>query len=235
MRHRKKNGFLRIPETQNTQERLLEAAIDVFGKQGFNGATTRMIAQTAEVNISAIPYYFSGKEGLYQAAVAHIASLIHTQIYSVLLEIEEKVNGGKVTSKQAMQLLEGLLSGLIDFILGSPEAPRYMRIALREQLDPSEAYEIIYTRLMAPVITTIAKLVTIGAKITDPRKAHLRALMIMGQVLSFRIARETMVRLLGLSGYSPEETAEIRQMILEQTRAALSGLRPSTSIERKCG
>lgn len=47
-----------------TEERLLEAAEYVFSKHGFKGATTRMIAKKADVNVALIARYFDGKYGL---------------------------------------------------------------------------------------------------------------------------------------------------------------------------
>lgn len=47
-----------------TEERLLEAAEQVFSKHGFKGATTRMIAKKADVNVALIARYFDGKYGL---------------------------------------------------------------------------------------------------------------------------------------------------------------------------
>ena len=233
-----------ISATPNAKERLLEAAIDVFGKYGFSGATTRMIAQRADVNISAIPYYFNGKEGLYHAVIEHISKIIQAQIQGTLESIEERCKADNVKSKDATVLLETLLTRMINFILGSTQAPRFMRIILREQLDPSKAYDTIYGQVMAPVITTIAQMITViiwamvvmtGAmtiaqmitvitQVATTREAHLRAVMVMGQILAFRMARETIVRMLDVKGYTPEETTEIKKMIIEQTRAALKGL-----------
>lgn len=47
-----------------TEERLLQAAEHVFSKHGFKGATTRMIAKKADVNVALIARYFDGKYGL---------------------------------------------------------------------------------------------------------------------------------------------------------------------------
>src|SRR5579862_9588675 len=55
------------PNRNDLRLRLLEAAIDVFGRHGFDGASTRMLAKAAGVNLQAIPYHFGGKEGLYLA------------------------------------------------------------------------------------------------------------------------------------------------------------------------
>src|ERR1051325_7635965 len=50
-----------------TRAELIEAALDVFSRIGFEGASTRMIAQAAGANLAAIVYHFGGKEALYLA------------------------------------------------------------------------------------------------------------------------------------------------------------------------
>jgi hypothetical protein len=49
-------------------------------------------------------------------------------------------------------------------------------------------------------------------------------LTLIGQIIVFRVARETAVRALGLEGYSFDETAEIRGVILEQTRGVIKAM-----------
>lgn len=213
-----------MTDTPNAKERLLEAAIDVFGKQGFSGASTRMIAAAAQVNISAIPYYFNGKEGLYQAVVEHIGGRVHTMLRNTVEEINAHSAAKDFDPEKAGALLEKLLTQLINFMLGSTEALRIVRIILMEQLDPSAAYSAIFKNIMSPLLSSIARMISAVTGIADEREILLRALAVVGQVMSFRIARETMVRMLGLQGYSSEETAEIRHLIIEQTRAALKGL-----------
>ena len=212
----------------NTHGRLLEAGVDVFGKHGFDAATTRMIAQKAGVNIAAIPYYFKGKKGLYHAVVAHVAGKLESQVKSPLYEIESRVAKGNLDRKEALFLLEELLEKMINFMVGSAEAPRFARIVLREQLYPSSAYDVIFSRIMAPMINAISKMVAISTGTSLSRVASFRALTLIGQIIVFRVARETMVRALGLKGYSPEETAEIRGVILEQTRSALEAMSHSS-------
>ena len=48
-----------------TRDRILEAAGEQFAERGFRGATVRVICEKAGVNISAVKYYFGGKEELY--------------------------------------------------------------------------------------------------------------------------------------------------------------------------
>jgi len=47
------------------QDRLLDAAEQLFSEHGFEGTSVRDIAATAGCNIAAVNYYFSGKDKLY--------------------------------------------------------------------------------------------------------------------------------------------------------------------------
>lgn len=59
----------RQPEKTNTREKILETAIDLFSKKGFNGTTTKEIAEAAGVNESLIFRHFSTKKELYGAII----------------------------------------------------------------------------------------------------------------------------------------------------------------------
>lgn len=57
----------RLRAEVNVEDRILEAAETVFGKFGFRGATTEMIAKHAGISKPHIYYYFAGKEELYRS------------------------------------------------------------------------------------------------------------------------------------------------------------------------
>jgi AcrR family transcriptional regulator len=62
------------------REKLLHAAAGVYARTGFRGATTRLIAQEADVNEITLFRHFGSKEALIQAALAHIGlgvGLVH--------------------------------------------------------------------------------------------------------------------------------------------------------------
>src|SRR5205823_14288862 len=57
--------------TDATQQRLLEAAEQVFADKGFKAASIREISKRAGANIAAVNYYFGDKERLYIEAVKY--------------------------------------------------------------------------------------------------------------------------------------------------------------------
>ncbi len=54
-------------KSEETRERILEAALRVFGERGFENATMREIAKEAEVAVGAAYYYFESKDAIVMA------------------------------------------------------------------------------------------------------------------------------------------------------------------------
>ena len=205
--------------TPGTRERLLEAAIDVFGRHGFDSATTRMIAKAANVNIAAIPYYFGGKGGLYQAVIEYIVAQIKEEAGELLKQIGGTTFTKDTGRQQARELIKAVLERFINFIAGSEQGPRFSRIILREQMFPNPSYDTIFEGFLKPLLNALATLIMAASGESDPRQATFKAMTLMGQVVIFRVARETIVRGLDLEGYSPEELEEIRRVIIANAMA----------------
>ena len=56
---------------QNTKDHLLQVAGELFALHGFEPVSTRMLAEVADVKLSAIHYHYGSKEKLYIAALTH--------------------------------------------------------------------------------------------------------------------------------------------------------------------
>ena len=54
-----------------TRQRLLEAALEVFARDGFRGATIERICRKAGANIAAAHYHFGDKRRLFRQALNH--------------------------------------------------------------------------------------------------------------------------------------------------------------------
>jgi TetR/AcrR family transcriptional regulator len=59
-------------DRQDLRARLLDAALVEFGAKGFDGASTRAIAQRVDAHQPQIHYHFASKEALWSAAVDHL-------------------------------------------------------------------------------------------------------------------------------------------------------------------
>lgn len=67
---------LKIKDRNASEQKLIEAAEEAFSKHGFDGATTRDIANKAGVNLALIARYFEGKYGLLLAVLERKMSCV---------------------------------------------------------------------------------------------------------------------------------------------------------------
>jgi TetR/AcrR family transcriptional regulator, regulator of cefoperazone and chloramphenicol sensitivity len=54
-------------KADDTRQRLIQAALRLFARQGFARTSTRELAEAAHANVAAISYHFGDKAGLYRA------------------------------------------------------------------------------------------------------------------------------------------------------------------------
>ncbi len=75
-------------ERPSTRDRILEKSLDIFADLGFEGATTRKIADGAGVNVGLIKYYFGSKELLWQEAADLAFAELHGALGETLTGLE---------------------------------------------------------------------------------------------------------------------------------------------------
>ncbi|MEP3050992.1 MAG: TetR/AcrR family transcriptional regulator [Erythrobacter sp.] len=60
--------------SSTSRDALLNAAIDAFGDRGFEGASLKQISDVAGADVALTRYYFGSKDGLWRAAIDHLAA-----------------------------------------------------------------------------------------------------------------------------------------------------------------
>lgn len=210
----------KLDRADATRERLLDAAIDVFGTHGFHGATTRMLTEAAGVNQQAIPYHFGSKEGLYIAAAEHLGAMIAHKVAipreAIVARFARMDEGGPTLTKQeARQLLTMALQAFAELMIND-QSEAWARFIVREQMAPTEAFERIYGAVMGPILRIMTRLVGIIFN-EAPTNQHvrLRTLSLIGSVMVFRMARAAAMRVLEWDQTGAAETALLRAHVAD--------------------
>jgi AcrR family transcriptional regulator len=202
------------------RRRLVEAALAEFAEKGFDGASTRGIAARAGANIAAIPYYFGGKQGLYLAVAEHIADRIGSLLGPLLAVPASPPPSAAEARERLMRIADGFAATL----LAAEEAALWARFVVREQFDPTEAFDILYARWMGPTYAAIGDLLAGATGLpAESDEVKLRVFALIGQALVFRIGRAAIGRRMGWDGYTPERLDQIRAVLRQHLAAILDG------------
>jgi TetR/AcrR family transcriptional regulator, regulator of cefoperazone and chloramphenicol sensitivity len=213
---------------QSIDDRLLDTAIDQFGRKGTDGASTRAIATAASTTMSSITYHYGGKKGLYLAAARHIADQMGERITPVLAASER----GSSEDESPDAALVALLSIIDRFVevMVHPESAAWARFIVREQMEPTEAFDVLYGGVMGRLVDHLSALIVrIGEGRYDHAEARLKTVAIVGQALVFRVARATLLRATGWTDVDTGGAAAIRRIIRAHTSAILASTRGDIS------
>lgn len=197
--------------------RLLDVAIREFGSKGLDGASTRGIAAGAGTAMSSITYHYGGKEGLYAAVVRHIDADMADDLAPELTGADPAP-----APPDARAGIHRMLDLLAAKFLGDEEHERRSLLIMREQMNPTEAFDTFYEGAMGQMAERMAALVR-AATGTDEATAGLTAIALFGQVVVWRVSRALADRLLG----GPADVARrdaARAMIARNTDCILDRL-----------
>jgi AcrR family transcriptional regulator len=212
------------PRGEDTRLRLIESALKIFGDYGFAGASTRMLADAAGVNLAAIPYHFGSKEGLYRAAAEFIVENCGKEVLPTIEKIDLALAARKLARTEAAMLLQELLERFAAVVICSQFSDTFAGFVMREQLQPGAAFEILYEGMMRRLAESCAKLlgIALSRRRDDPR-ILVRAQTVLGQILVFRTSRASIFRQLGWREFSKEQLKVIQSIVAENVERIIAG------------
>ncbi len=215
------------PRGDQTRESLIDAAVTVFGRDGFRAASTRSIADLAGVNQALIGYHFGGKPGLYLAVFDRITRRVAQYLGPVAQSIEQQLDEIVASEGRQAARCVGFIHQLTDALVATfsaPESSAWARLVLREQQDPSEAFERLYGGMIGGMLSLISRLIA-QACATDPNGVETRVMTqtVIGQALVFRSARATVLRQLDWQDIGAAEITTIQSVIRRNVTAMLIG------------
>lgn len=120
-----------------TEEKIMEAAREVFFQKGYAAARTRDIAKEAGINIALLNYYFRSKEKLFKIIMIEEVQ----QFYGVIFSI---INNDKLTLDIKIEMIT---ENYINVLIKNPELPLFIfnstKNNLKEFKEKSQIHKIL--------------------------------------------------------------------------------------------
>lgn len=212
---------------EETRARLIDAAVMVFGERGYDGASTRDIANAAGVNSPALQYYFDGKEGIYLACVEHLIALLWLKMGDAVEAAEHALIDADTGDQALVTASLGILGAVVATIQDSPQTTAWRAFLDRHQagLCPESATTAFEDRFKKRIGNVVRQLIArlSGLAINDERTViHSMALFTQG--LAFRVQKPKLLEALGWTAIDQKEMELVRDVVLAQARFTLEGL-----------
>jgi AcrR family transcriptional regulator len=195
-----------------TEQRILEAAGEVFAEQGFRNATIREICKRAHANVAAINYHFHDKEGLYHAVLKY-AHLCAAEAYP----------SGLFVGKGAEERLGAFIRGRLRIMFDEGRPSWRGKIMARELIEPTQALDHLVQEELRPRFRELQAVVRelLGDR-ADDEQVRFCCLSVIGQCVFLHNARQVIGRVDPRMKFTP---AEIEKLALHITRFSLGALK----------
>jgi AcrR family transcriptional regulator len=209
------------PGRDETQQRLLRAAVQVFADKGYEGGTVRDICRLAGVNLAAVNYHFRDKERLYIEAVKSVCSR-----QGDAHPLPEWPAGTPPAVK-----LRDFIHTFVRRMLDDAVSPWQRQLFLRELAHPTAACEEVVRDRIRPEAQVLAGI--LGELLPDvPEiKRRLTAFSIIGQCVFYRVATPIVKLLVGEDEYRSYDPELLADHIVQFTLAGL-GLKTASEPPR---
>ena len=192
--------------------RIVEAATQLFARQGYHGTSTREIARLVGISENTIFRYFEHKEDIFWAA-------LHSGLEG--LKLRRELLEGIARSAEVEFVVPQLIGQLVDTIILKPELPRLLAIAFIELhwTAPALCHE-----MLSPIFTAINQYLTNA--LNGSRIRQLDPTMVTAALLTTGIVLPEFSRLISKS---PPAYSDNREAVHAYTQFWLELLVPRPS------
>ena len=211
---------------EDTRRRILEAALHLFAAQGYEGTSTRQIAEGAVVNLPAIQYYFGNKEGLYRAIIDDITADTDRHMRPVLERVHAALDAADTPRDALIALLGDMLETFVVLVTSGPHIESRRLIFARAEVEETPGLDVLHENGMRQIFNPCLALVSRlhGKPTTDPEMT-VRMLALIGQVVIFCNNHKRPV--LAGAGLDAESVRLMRLVVREHTEAVCRALATS--------
>lgn len=131
----------------NTKLALINAAGELFAEHGYDGTSTRAIAEKAKVNIAGIKYHFGSKDGLYLEVINHVFDSGNKCEISTIIENDRS----RLLSHEGVAeiILDHVLNSYKDMFL-SDDPEWHIKLILQEVLNNATGIEHVTENYLRP-------------------------------------------------------------------------------------
>lgn len=178
------NIEIKFKDNATTADKLIKATRILISKCGYEATTTRMIANLAKVNLSAISFHFGNKENLVREAMVSSSEKLSKYYCELADEVRVFLKEDPDNKEKAWEYLDSYLS---DRIRRMFDEKSWINIGLisHEHDLPETSRGIVAETLIRDNEQILAELILCVSKKKDKFQAALIARMISAAIISY--------------------------------------------------
>jgi AcrR family transcriptional regulator len=205
---------------EDARRRILEAALEIFAAEGYEGTSTRQLAERAGVNLPAIQYYFGSKEGLYRAVIGDIVEHTEMHLAALVPTVKAAIAAPDAHTEDLLELLCAMLESFVALVTGGPQVESRRLLFARAEVERTPGLDYLHEsgrrQIFQPCLGLVGRLLD---KPTDDPDMVFRTLTLIGQVVIF--CNNGVRHVMKSPELSEENVRTIQVLVRAQTQAVI--------------
>jgi AcrR family transcriptional regulator len=197
--------------SDDTRQRLISAAGEVFAEHGFHAATVRDICSKAQANVAAVNYYFGDKMRLYVETVqaAHCGGP----------DIAKPQWPAGISPQDKLRFF---IRRWLEHFMDERRPSWHTRLMLQEMADPTEACEKLVEAYIRPMADTLQEILReLVPHDVSLKQRWMIGFSIVGQCLFYKMNRPVAELLMGRENFQQLNLDVLADHISQFSLAAL--------------
>ena len=196
----------------DTKQRLINAAGEMFAEKGYEAASIREICQRAEANLAAVNYHYGEKRQLYVAAVRH----------AQCCRQEDVPFPDWPAEMPAVDRLRAFIETMFARMLAGDRPQWHLEIMLRELARPTEACAAVVEDYIRPMADKLREILRdlLPDQLTEQERWMI-GFSIVGQILFYYVHQPIIRLLIGHAGVDPMPLDQLADHVTRFTLAAI--------------
>jgi AcrR family transcriptional regulator len=172
-------------DERTTKDKILDAAEQLFAKQGIAATSLRTVIKKAGVNTAAVHYHFGSKEGLVEAVLLRRATPINEERLRLLSMVEETAGPGLLPLEAIVEaFVAPVVRGKLDT---SPGRDLFRQLLGRATTEADLEHREMMRRIFQEVLRKFTSAFTRALPILPLEELHWRMHFMIG-AMAFGIA-----------------------------------------------
>ncbi len=209
--------LLEIKHRKTTQERIIDAAEELFAERGFVETSLRLITSRANVNLASVNYHFGSKKSLIQAVFDRYLSVFFKQLEAELNHYEQQNQSAVV-----IDVLQSMVNPLISLdSLRSQGTSVFMHLIGRAYSETQGHIRRFMMDKYGSILERFYQLIYAALPCHSPHEVFLRLHFTMGAVI-FTFAGNKALSEISLADFNHQlDVEELAQKLIPYLAAGL--------------
>jgi len=216
----------RYARGEETRQRIIDTAVEIFGCKGFTDTSTRDIAGAAGVNTPAIQYYFDSKLGLYTACIDQLTNRIWNRIGPAIEACHSALSGAP-TLVEVVAVASAVQGCLIDSFFADSEGRAVRRLLAWAEAENTLTApgELMKARIGLPIFATFRQIVDYVSSVPmEKLEADMHANALVGTSMIFHLDKTHFLEAVDSAQFDDKFIATFKSVANTHLVFALTGL-----------